>query len=429
MTDQRPDPDALLRELKLKEETRTGKLKIFFGYAAGVGKTYAMLEAAHHAKEMGVDVVAGYIEPHVRPETLALLDGLEQLPNKEIPYKNITLREFDLDGALARKPQLILVDELAHTNAEGCRHRKRYQDIEELLKAGVDVYTTVNVQHIESLNEEVQEIARIEVRERVPDNVLALADEVVNIDLTAEELITRLKAGKIYKPEKVQTALDNFFRQENILQLRELALKEVALRVEKKVENEVTESPGLRHEKFLAVIDSSEKSPRRVIRKTARLATRFNAHFAVLYVQTDRESSDRIPLANQRYLINNFKGKALAANTGSSQEVRANSISDNVTSTNTVSDAILQLTSGKVDAIVVDNITAERYSVNSDNLYSFELSDDEVEQVDKAVAMQKGNDDLKAIVNTVVADVTESGQVDEWVTEYAKMAADMGLNS
>ena len=135
MTDQRPDPDALLRELKLKEETRTGKLKIFFGYAAGVGKTYAMLEAAHHAKEMGVDVVAGYIEPHVRPETLALLDGLEQLPNKEIPYKNITLREFDLDGALARKPQLILVDELAHTNAAGSRHTKRYQDIQELLEA------------------------------------------------------------------------------------------------------------------------------------------------------------------------------------------------------------------------------------------------------------------------------------------------------
>ncbi len=177
----------------------------------------------------------------------------------------------------------------------------------QILDAGISVISAVNIQHIESLNEEVQEIARIEVRERVPDNVLALADEVVNIDLTAEELITRLKAGKIYKPEKVQTALDNFFRQENILQLRELALKEVALRVEKKVENEVTESPGLRHEKFLAVIDSSEKSPRRVIRKTARLATRFNAHFAVLYVQTDRESSDRIPLANQRYLINNFK--------------------------------------------------------------------------------------------------------------------------
>ena len=169
MTDQRPDPDALLRELKLKEETRTGKLKIFFGYAAGVGKTYAMLEAAHHAKEMGVDVVAGYIEPHVRPETLALLDGLEQLPNKEIPYKNITLREFDLDGALARKPQLILVDELAHTNAAGSRHRKRYQDIEELLRAGISVYTTVNVQHLESLNDVVASITGIAVAERLPE--------------------------------------------------------------------------------------------------------------------------------------------------------------------------------------------------------------------------------------------------------------------
>lgn len=172
MTDQRPDPDALLRELKLKEETRTGKLKIFFGYAAGVGKTYAMLEAAHHAKEMGVDVVAGYIEPHVRPETLALLDGLEQLPNKEIPYKNITLREFDLDGALARKPQLILVDELAHTNAAGSRHRKRYQDIEELLRAGISVYTTVNVQHLESLNDVVASITGIAVAERLPTGSL-----------------------------------------------------------------------------------------------------------------------------------------------------------------------------------------------------------------------------------------------------------------
>ena len=310
----RPNPDNLLRAIAADagacargDNERRGRLKIFFGYAAGVGKTYAMLEAAHAAKEHGRDVVVGYIEPHTRPDTLALLDGLEQLPVREIPYKGITLREFDVDAALARKPGLILVDELAHTNIEGSEHAKRWQDVLQILEAGISVISAVNIQHIESLNEEVQRVSGIEIRERIPDSVLAMADEVVNIDLTAEELIKRLKDGKIYKPEKVQVALDNFFKEENILQLRELALKEVALRVEKKVENEVSENLGVRHEKFLAVIDSGDKGPRRVIRKTARLATRYNARFAVLYVQTPRESADRIPLANQRYLINNFK--------------------------------------------------------------------------------------------------------------------------
>lgn len=228
MTDQRPDPDALLRELKLKEETRTGKLKIFFGYAAGVGKTYAMLEAAHHAKEMGVDVVAGYIEPHVRPETLALLDGLEQLPNKEIPYKNITLREFDLDGALARKPQLILVDELAHTNAAGSRHRKRYQDIEELLRAGISVYTTVNVQHLESLNDVVASITGIAVAERLPDRIFDRADQVEVVDIEPADLLERLKEGKIYRPNQAARAMDRFFTLKNLAALREIALRRTA---------------------------------------------------------------------------------------------------------------------------------------------------------------------------------------------------------
>ena len=293
--------------LDLIKRSHRGKFKIYIGMIAGVGKSYRMLQEAHQLLEVGVDVKIGYIETHGRPETEALVAGLPVIPRRKLFYKGKELEEMDVAAIINAHPEIVIVDELAHTNIEGSEHGKRWQDVLQILDAGISVISAVNIQHIESLNEEVQEIARIEVRERVPDNVLALADEVVNIDLTAEELITRLKAGKIYKPEKVQTALDNFFRQENILQLRELALKEVALRVEKKVENEVTESPGLRHEKFLAVIDSSEKSPRRVIRKTARLATRFNAHFAVLYVQTDRESSDRIPLANQRYLINNFK--------------------------------------------------------------------------------------------------------------------------
>ena len=177
----------------------------------------------------------------------------------------------------------------------------------DILEAGISVITAVNIQHLEGLNEEVQDIAGIEVKERIPDSVLEQADEVVNIDLTADELVARLKAGKIYKPEKVQTALNNFFKSENILQLRELALKEVALRVEKKVENSVPVNTGVRHERFLACISSHEKTPRKVIRKAARLATRYNSKFYVLYVQTPRESIDRIPLANQRYLSNHFK--------------------------------------------------------------------------------------------------------------------------
>ena len=295
------------RFLELIRRSRRGKFKIYIGMIAGVGKTYRMLSEAHDLLKNGIDVQIGYVETHGRPGTVAMLEGLPVIPRKKVFYKGKEIEEMDLETILQVHPELVIVDELAHTNVEGSRNTKRWEDVMELLDAGINVVSALNIQHIESLSEDVKSITGINVAERVPDKVLQEADEVVNIDLTADELIERLKAGKIYKPDKVPTALSNFFRQENILQLRELALKEVALRVEKKVENEVTESPGLRHEKFLAVIDSSEKSPRRVIRKTARLATRFNAHFAVLYVQTDRESSDRIPLANQRYLINNFK--------------------------------------------------------------------------------------------------------------------------
>ena len=190
----RPNSDALLKTIQKKESSPRGRLKIFFGYAAGVGKTYAMLEAAHRAKEAGLDVVAGYIEPHTRPETMALLDGLEQLPTKGVPYKGIELHEFDLDGALARKPQLILVDELAHTNAPGCRHAKRYQDVQELLRAGISVYTTVNVQHLESLNDVVASITGITVAERIPDSVFDSADQVEVTDLEPADLLERLRA-------------------------------------------------------------------------------------------------------------------------------------------------------------------------------------------------------------------------------------------
>lgn len=293
--------------LDLIRRSRRGKFKVYIGMIAGVGKTYRMLQEAHQLLESGVNVQIGYVETHDRKNTEVLLEGLPLIPRKKIFYKGKELEEMDLQAILNLRPDIVVVDELAHTNIEGSKNEKRWQDVLELLNAGIHVISAVNIQHIESLNEEIKDIAGIEVKERVPDSVLEEADEVVNIDLTAEELVARLKAGHIYRPEKVEMALENFFKPENILQLRELALKEVALRVEKKVENEVTEHTGLRHEKFLACISSAEKTPRRIIRKTARLATRYNSAFAVLYVQTPREAPDRIPLAYQRYLINHFK--------------------------------------------------------------------------------------------------------------------------
>ena len=292
--------------LALIKASHRGKFKVYIGMSAGVGKTYRMLQEAHQLLDAGVDVQIGYIETHGRPETEALTEGLPFIPRRKLFYKGKELEEMDMQAIINLHPDIVVVDELAHTNIEGSANPKRWQDVMQILDAGISVISAVNIQHIEGVNEQVQEITGIEVHERVPDSVLATADEVVNIDLTADELIERLKAGKIYKPDKVPTALSNFFRQENILQLRELALKEVALRVEKKVENEVTEKPALLPDQLWAVIDSSENRARRLIRKTARLATHLNSSFIVLYVQSDRETADRIPLANQRYLINNL---------------------------------------------------------------------------------------------------------------------------
>src|SRR6516162_2625391 len=217
MTSERPNPDLLLARVRAEEvEVRRGKLKIFFGYAAGVGKTYAMLEAAHREKAEGIDVVVGYVELHGRPETEALLQCLEVLPTLSLPYRGVNLREFDLDAGLRRNPQLLLVDELAHTNAEGLRHAKRWQDIEELLAAGIDVYTTLNVQHLESLNDVIAQISGVVIRETLPDAVLEKADEIELIDLTPEELIERLQAGKVYFPQQAERALQHFFQKGNL---------------------------------------------------------------------------------------------------------------------------------------------------------------------------------------------------------------------
>ena len=314
--------------LDLLKKSRRGNFKIYIGMIAGVGKTYRMLQEAHELLRSGIDVQVGYVETHGRVETEALVEGLPLIPRRRSFYKGKEVEEMDLQAILNIHPEVVIVDELAHTNIEGSKNEKRWQDVTDILEAGISVITAVNIQHLEGLNEDVQDITGIEIKERIPDSVLEQADEVVNIDLTADELVKRLRAGKIYKPEKIQTALNNFFKSENILQLRELALKEVALRVEKKVENAVPVNTGVRHEKFLACISSQEKTPRKVIRKAARLATRYNTKFFVLYVQMPCESIDRIPLANQRYLSNHFK---LAAELGGEIiQVQSKSIPDSI---------------------------------------------------------------------------------------------------
>lgn len=205
-------PEQLLKVIQEEERNKAiGRQKIFFGYAAGVGKTYAMLGAAHSAKNRGIDVVVGYIEPHTRPKTMALLQGLEQLPNFQLEYNGIKLREFDIDAALQRKPGILLVDELAHTNVISCRHEKRYQDIEELLNAGIDVYTTINVQHIESLNDTVASITGVLVHERIPDFVFDRANQVELVDIEPQDLINRFQEGDVYKEKQARQALQNFF--------------------------------------------------------------------------------------------------------------------------------------------------------------------------------------------------------------------------
>lgn len=293
--------------LDLIKKSRRGKFKIYIGMSAGVGKTYRMLQETHALLRNGVDVKIGYIETHNRKETHDLLDGLPVIPRRKLFYKGKELEELDVQAVIALRPEVVIVDELAHTNIEGSKNSKRWQDVMEILDAGINVISAVNIQHIESLNDEVKEITGVEVKERVPDSVLAMADEVVNIDLTADELITRLKEGKIYDAAKIETALQNFFKSEHILQLREMALKEVASQVERKVESEITKTYITKHEKFLACISSNDHTAKTVIRKTARLANYYNSKWYVLYVQTSKETSDKIPLDKQRHLINNFK--------------------------------------------------------------------------------------------------------------------------
>lgn len=291
---QRPDPYYLLNQIE-KEESKAmrGKLKIFFGYAAGVGKTYAMLREAQEVKELGKDIIIGYIEPHARAETMSLTKGFEAIRTKIVNYRGVNIREFDIDKALERKPEIILVDELAHTNVKGQRNRKRWQDIEELLEAGIDVYTTLNVQHIESLNDVVANITRICVRETIPDKVFDEADKVEIIDIEPDELLKRFSDGKIYKKEQVKRAFHNFFTKNNLYALREIALRRTADRVNNEVESarlskrEITVMPT--SDKIMACIGPSPSS-QRIIRTAARMAEVYHSKWVALYVENTKSS-------------------------------------------------------------------------------------------------------------------------------------------
>lgn len=305
---ERRDPEQLLESIRQEEKTKTqGRLKIFFGYAAGVGKTYAMLEAAHQAAAAGTDVVLGYIEPHARPDTATLAVGLEQVPLRHGIYRDIELTELDVDAVLARKPQLVLVDELAHTNAPFCRHQKRAQDVEELLRAGIDVWTTVNVQHIESLNDIVAAITGTVVRERINDELFDGASQVELVDIDPEALLERLRAGKIYRDPGA--ALHNFFVQENLRSLREIALRRMTERMSRRSE-EKSEVPIEEH--VLIGLSSSPSNPR-VIRAAARLAAAFGGKFTAIFVEMPDFSS--MSADNRRRLDANTKlARSLGAN-------------------------------------------------------------------------------------------------------------------
>jgi two-component system, OmpR family, sensor histidine kinase KdpD len=307
MAEQQHQDESVKSFLDLVKKSKRGKLKVYIGMSAGVGKTYRMLQEAHALLKNNVEVLIGYIETHNRTETHALLAGLPILPRRTSFYKGKELDEMDLQGILNRHPEVVIIDELAHTNIEGSKNGKRWQDVFDVLDAGVSVITAVNIQHLESLNEDVEDITGIAITERIPDKLLEMADEIVNIDLTADELIDRLKAGKIYEAAKVERSLQNFFRSDKILQLRELALKEVAHHLERKIDLEVPKQIKLRPERFLACISSNANTAKIVIRKTARLASYYRSPWVVLYVQSSSESLDRIKLDKQRHLINNFK--------------------------------------------------------------------------------------------------------------------------
>jgi two-component system sensor histidine kinase KdpD len=293
----RPAPE---RFLSLIREQERGRLKIYLGFAPGVGKTYEMLQEGQRLKRENVDVVVGVVETHGRADTAALVGGLEQIPRRAIEYHGVRLEEMDVDAVLARKPKVCLADELAHTNAPGSRHAKRYQDVEELLANGINVITTLNVQHLESLYDIIEQFTGVKVKERVPDYVLGLADQIVNVDLSAEDLQDRLRAGKVYPPERVQSALSNFFTGQNLTRLRELALEEIANILDRRRQARKEEPQAGGAERIMVCLSSRSPNPHRLLRKGARMADRLRAPWYAVYVRTPAERMERIDAATGR---------------------------------------------------------------------------------------------------------------------------------
>jgi two-component system sensor histidine kinase KdpD len=288
--------------LALIRRQQRGRLKVYLGFAPGVGKTYEMLQEAHRLQKQGVDVVVGVVETHGRADTAALAEGLEQVPKRAVEYRGIVLDEMDVDAVLARRPTVVLVDELAHTNAPGGKHAKRYEDVEELLRAGINVLSTLNVQHLESLYDAVERFTGTRQKERVPDAVLQTADQVVNVDLPAEDLQERLRQGKVYPPDRAARALDGYFTSANLEQLRELALEHLAHLLDRRRQERSTASAGepSGSERVMVCVSSRSPNAARLLRAAARLADRLGAPWYAVYVQTPREEAERVDAATQR---------------------------------------------------------------------------------------------------------------------------------
>ena len=301
--------------LELVERSKRGRLKVYVGFAAGVGKTYRMLEEAHALRRRGVDVVIAFVETHGRADTAALLDGLEVVARKKVEYRGVSVEEMDVDVVLARKPAVAVVDEIPHTNAPGSRNRKRWQDVLELLDAGTNVIAALNVQHLESLNDLVERNTGVRVRETVPDRFLKEADQVVNLDLAVEDLQERMKSGKIYAPDKVPAAIENFFKSRNLATLRELALREVAESLDRAASAQAPAEEGARaSERVMVCLSSSPPRAAALLRRGSRMAGRLNTDWFVVYVETPEESPERIDAGAQRHLLRNIeKARELGA--------------------------------------------------------------------------------------------------------------------
>jgi len=296
----RPTPEQFLNLIRRQAR---GRLKVYLGSAAGVGKTYAMLREGQRLKKQGVDVVIGLVEPHGRAETLEQIVDLEVVPPRIVEYRGVKLREMDLDAILARRPTVCLVDELAHTNVPGSKHSKRYQDVEELLFAGIHVITTVNIQHLESLYDEIERTTGVKVKERFPDRVLAEADQIVNVDVSVEDLIERLKTGKIYPEDRVNSSLEHFFTPANLTRLREITLTEIAHLIDRRTRRaEADQAPIATTDRVMVGVSSLSPNASALLRKTARVADRLNAPWYAVYVQTPSEDLTRIDAATQRVL-------------------------------------------------------------------------------------------------------------------------------